>query len=71
MKIKLLNDAGYRSLEGVDFPVVVDGFRYEGAKHCAGVTGEELIKIGADIHDSHSYIDLAFLIGEECEIINE
>lgn len=69
MKIKLLNDGGYRELNGVKFPVEVIGFMYEGLEHCVGVDGDELLRIGGD--DCLSDCDLAFLIGEECEIVDE
>lgn len=71
MKIKLLNDGGHNSLDGINFPVVVSGFRYGDTDHAVGVTGGELIKAGAKIDDRLSGLDFAFLIGEECEIVDE
>lgn len=68
MKIKLLNDGGYNELRDVKFPVV-DGFEYDGIDHCVGVDGDELLRIGGD--DCLRDYDLAFLIGEECEIVDE
>lgn len=69
MKIKLLTDGGYNKLKNVKFPIEVAGFRYEGLSHCVGVDGNELLRIGGD--DSLPDYDLAFLIGEECEIVDE
>lgn len=71
MKIKLLNDGGYKELKDVKFPVLVDGFRYEGLRHTVGVMGAELIRIGGDKDGLYDEVDLAFLIGEECEIVDE
>lgn len=71
MKIKLLNNGGHTSLDGISFPAVVNGFRYGDADHVVGVTGGELIKAGAKIDDRLSGLDFAFLVDEECEIINE
>lgn len=69
MKIKLLNDGGYKELKDVKYPVVVDGFEYEGLDHCVGVDGNELLRICGD--DCLKDYDLAFLVGLECEIIHE
>lgn len=71
MKIKLLNDGGYEPLKHVKFPVLVEGFGYDNSDRCIGVTGGELLRIGGDIQYIFEGDDLAFLIGEECEIINE
>lgn len=71
MKIKLLNDGGYDSLKGVKFPVLVDGFRYEGVKYAVGVKGSELLRIGGSGEIIYEPCDLTFLIGEECEIVDE
>lgn len=71
MKIKLLNDGGYKALKDVKFPVVVDGFEYDDSEHCVGITGRELLRIGADKDVMYDSVDLAFLIGEECEIVDE
>lgn len=70
-KIKLLNDGGYESLKNVKFPVVVNGFEYDGLEHCVGVMGNELLLIGADKDAMYDSVDLSFLIGEECEIADE
>lgn len=70
MKIKLLNAGGYRELKNVKFPVEVIGFSYGDLEHCVGVTGCELLRVGGE-DTIHSGIDLAFLIGEECEIVDE
>lgn len=71
MKIKLLNDGGYESLKEVKFPVVVNGFEYDDLEHCVGVMGNDLLRIGADDELMYDSVDLAFLIGEECEIVDE
>lgn len=71
MKIKLLNDGGYESLKDVKFPVLVEGFRYEGLKHAVGVKGGELLRIGGNGELVYEPCDLSFLIGEECEIVDE
>ncbi|MEM8184044.1 hypothetical protein Q4R69_20200 [Morganella morganii subsp. sibonii] len=71
MKVRLLNDGGYNSLETVEFPVIVDGFYYDDVKHCIGVRGDELLSIGGDSSCIFSKDDLSFLLGEECEVVNE
>lgn len=71
MKIKLLNDGGYAELKDVKFPVVVDGFEYDGLEHCVGVMGSELLRIGADDEFMYDAADLSFLVGEECEFVDE
>lgn len=71
MKIKLLNHGGYRELKGVKFPVVVEAFRYGTLRHVAGVKMSELIRVGADINIDTQFLDLSFLVGCECEVIDE
>lgn len=71
MKIKLLNDGGYKALKDVKFPIVVSGFRYGEIKHAVGVARQELILAGADEDKLYDSLNLAFLIGEECEIVDE
>lgn len=71
MKIKLLNDGGYKALDGIKFPVVVNGFEYDGLEHCIGVMGNELLRIGAEEEFMYDATDLAFLVGEECEFVDE
>lgn len=58
LKIKLLNNGGYKSLENLKFPVVIDGFldpRYPGVM-C--VLKSEMKKCGAEIELS----GLSFII---------
>lgn len=49
MKIKLLNNGGYKSLENVKFPVVVNGFRDPNNPSLVFVEKSEMVKIGADM----------------------
>lgn len=71
MKVRLLNNGGYNSLETVEFPVIVDGFYYDDVKHCIGVRGDELLSIGGDSSCISSEEDFPFLLEEECEVIDE
>ncbi|MGJ7250887.1 hypothetical protein [Morganella morganii] len=71
MKVRLLNDGDYGGMKNTEFPAVVDGFYYDGLDHVVGVSCSELIRIGADKDAFNIGGDLAFLIGEECEVIDE
>lgn len=71
MKVKLLNDGDYGGMKNTEFPAVVDGFYYDGLDHVVGVSCSELIRVGADKDAFNIVGDLAFLIGEECEVVNE
>ncbi|WP_025155269.1 hypothetical protein [Morganella morganii] len=71
MKVRLLNDGDYGGMKNTEFPAVVDGFYYDGLDHVVGVSCSELIRVGADKDTFCIGGDLAFLIGEECEVINE
>lgn len=71
MKVKLLNDGDYGGMKNTEFPTVVDGFYYDGLDHVVGVSCSELIRVGADEDTFGIGGDLAFLIGEECEVVNE
>lgn len=48
MKVLLLNDGEYRSLENVRFPVEVEAEVNEDAPSCINVLGSELIRIGGN-----------------------
>lgn len=49
MKIKLLNHGGYKSLENIKFPVVVNGFKHGDYPGMMCVEKSEMVKIGADM----------------------
>lgn len=49
LKIKLLNSGGYKSLENLKFPVVVNGFRDPNNPSLVFVEKSEMIKAGADM----------------------
>lgn len=49
LKIKLLNHGGYRSLEKLKFPVVVNGFQHGNYPGMMCVEKSEMVKHGADI----------------------
>lgn len=49
MKIKLLNSGGYKSLENLKFPVVVNGFRDPNNPSLVFVEKTEMVKIGVDM----------------------
>lgn len=71
MKVKLLNDGGYGDVlfKNIKFPVVVEGFYYDGMRHCVGVTDVELLRIGVNKAHVFGHKDLTFTIGEDCEVI--
>lgn len=71
MKVKLLNDGDYDGMKNTEFPVIVNGFYYDWLDHVVGVSCSELIRVGADKDAFDIGGELAFLIGEECEVINE
>ena len=71
MKIRLLNDGDYGGMKDTDFPVVVNGYYYDGLDHVIGVSCSELIRVGADKDAFGIDGGLVFLIGDECEVINE
>lgn len=71
MKVKLLNDGDYGGMKNTEFPVIVNGFYYDWLDHVVGVSCSELIRVGADKDAFDIGGELAFLIGEECEVINE
>lgn len=48
MRVLLLNDGEYRSLEDVKFPVEVEAEVDEDVASCINVLGSELIRIGGD-----------------------
>lgn len=68
MRAKLLNDGGYCGMEGVDFPVEVEGVK--GGNDCVDVSGSELCGVGAGC-DFLATFGYAFFIGTECEIVEE
>lgn len=49
MKIKLLNHGGYKSLENLKFPVVVNGFQHGNYPGMMCVEKSEMVKIGANM----------------------
>lgn len=71
MKVKLLNDGGYGDVlfQNIKFPVVVEGFYYDGMRHCVGVTCDELVRIGVRKADLAGEQDLAFKVFKDCEVI--
>lgn len=71
MKVKLLNDGDYGGMKNTEFSVIVNGFYYDWLDHVVGVSCSELIRVGADKDAFDIGGKLAFLIGEECEVVNE
>ncbi len=71
MKVKLLNDGGYGGMRNTKFPAIVNGFYYDVSDRVVGIDCSELIRVGADEDTFGIDGDLSFLIGEECEVINE
>lgn len=69
MKIKLLCNGSYGGMENVKFPVVVESVLSVSELH--GVTGRELISLGANPDCFSPDILYNFIIGDECEVIEE
>lgn len=51
MRVLLLNDGTYRSLESVNFPVEVEAEVDEDVPTCITIVGSELIRIGGNPDD--------------------
>lgn len=66
MKIKLLNDGDFGDMDGVKFPVVVEGVDWEGRGF--DVIGSEIIRVGGEVGEwnPHQYY---FWSSREVEVI--
>lgn len=78
MKVKLLNDGGYRGYKGFSFtrkfPIAANCMRIDGgiSDGLAYVSGEEMINIGCVCDDEKVFDSpFSFYIGLECEVIHE
>ena len=69
MKVRLLNDGGYREISHINFPVEVSGeyFPVNGSESLVDVDACEIIKIGGDWDACDG--ELSFYVGTECEVI--
>lgn len=61
MKVRLLNDGGYKSLKSLKFPFVVEGIRY----------GDMIEVRGDQIHLGDHRDVFSFVLETECEVIDE
>lgn len=69
MKVKLLNDGGFRFLSDVDFPVEVSANDHPSLDYAIHVSSEELKRIGAS--SSCGILKAWSFCGDEFEVIHE
>jgi hypothetical protein len=73
MKIKLLNDGGYRGLEGVKFPVIVDAIKHEKMNVSLHVPDSEMSRISNGVFNKKTvdstFAGWPFTIHYDCEVI--
>lgn len=69
MKVKLLNDGGFKFLDGICFPVEVEAREHPSLDGAIHISSRELISIGAT--KNVSMLDNWSFHGDEFEVVDE